>query len=385
MKKALIFTVILLLAGVTFGQKGNFKNSDWYVEPAFRYGIIIPTVERDSALLDYPLYGFDVRFGKQSSGSNEWEQWFNYPRYGVALRYEHNTYRLPDNYRLLGDNISALGFINGNIVKTKVFIFDYTIMGGFAYWFKKYSPDENNPQHENKFIGTHINVHLSLDFGVNFIVSKHVDVFARGLFSHSSNGAVKLPNWGVNMVTGQIGARYHINERAQEIRTIDTVKFVKKNSLFISEAPGFLESNKDNKYYFGNTLQIGYLRTFDPRFSYGGGIDIFFSHEVKSAYEEKGELENYNAWKSMNFAVSALFEINYNRFVFHVGGGVYVYQPAKYLPNYYKPYYERLGFKCLLGKNRNHYVGAMLKAHLDSIDYVEWMYGFKFYNWGKKK
>jgi hypothetical protein len=38
----------------------------------------------------------------------------------------------------------------------------------------------------------------------------------------------------------------------------------------------------------------------------------------------------------------------------------------------------------LLGKNRNHSLGIMLKAHAGMIDYIEWGYNFQFFNWNDK-
>jgi hypothetical protein len=74
------------------------------------------------------------------------------------------------------------------------------------------------------------------------------------------------------------------------------------------------------------------------------------------------------------------FELLYNRFVVHAALAAYISRSA----DFYEWYYERAGFKVLLGKNRNHSLGITLKAHAGMIDYIEWGYNFQFFNWNDK-
>ncbi len=53
--------------------------------------------------------------------------------------------------------------------------------------------------------------------------------------------------------------------------------------------------------------------------------------------------------------------------------------------DFYEWYYERVGFKILLGKHKNHFAALTIKAHAGMIDYIEWGYGLHFINWHDKK
>ena len=75
------------------------------------------------------------------------------------------------------------------------------------------------------------------------------------------------------------------------------------------------------------------------------------------------------------------FEVLYGRLVVHLSGAVYLNRAFEY----YTPFYERAGVRVLLGKNRNHFVGAAVKAHAGSVDYLEWTYGCHFVSFGDKR
>ena len=60
---------------------------------------------------------------------------------------------------------------------------------------------------------------------------------------------------------------------------------------------------------------------------------------------------------------------------FCAGAAYYLYHGSTMLPEFYKPYYERVGYKYYLGQNRNFYIGTFMKIHLNSIDYIEWTFG----------
>ena len=140
-------------------------------------------------------------------------------------------------------------------------------------------------------------------------------------------------------------------------------------------------------------------------FRYDVGLDLCYTGETKVKYlQAKDEYEagilnvplcEYRPMNSMHMAASAMFEVLYNRVSFCVGLSYYLYHgiykgtdekkswglsdttpfESQYLPSAYSNYYERLGFKYYFGPKRNQFVGAFMKVHVGSIDYIEWTYG----------
>ena len=108
-----------------------------------------------------------------------------------------------------------------------------------------------------------------------------------------------------------------------------------------------------------------------------------------------------------NLAPSVMFEINYNRFAFCLGGAYYLWHGIycgtdqkktwglaesseshfedTYLPPCYRTFYGRLGFKYYLGKDRNMFVGSFMKVHSAVIDYAEFTFGINLFSWKDKK
>lgn len=375
MKHWLPTSILILFSVICFGQTTEKKH--WYVEPAFRYAYHIPFKPYKA----YPVYCADLRLGWQTTGKQPWERFFNYPLVGIGFRYEHNTMR--DYYDAesqsnitLGGSFALFGYCNGHIIKKPRFQFDYTWGIGLAYW----------PLGDNRLISSPLTVHLNLDFGPVFRLHDKIDLFARASFSHASNGAIRIPNKGVNVIGGQAGIRVYLDSRAPELHDSLTNAFQKSNTIYISESPGFRESNTiPGRYCLGNTFQLGYARRFHPCFSYGGGLDLLYTGENKVMYESHGELDRYKGIYAWSLAPYVSFELVYGHFIGHLDIAYYLIQPTQYVPRHYLPFYERLAFRYHFGQDDRLFAGVGMKVHGSRIDYIEWTVGMKLFQWKDKK
>ncbi len=374
-KKQFCLLVMVVCAFVPFHAKAQLNG---YIEPAFRVGRVIPNASNTAFLSGVSTYGAEIRFGHQTRGKHEWERLFNYPEIGFALRYAHF------DTTMFGNTAAVFAYYNGTIFRNRRWTFHYQFGLGVSYWQNPYN-EITNPG--NRFIGDHLNAHIDLALGVDCRLTPQTALTLRANFSHSSNAAMKLPNMGINPLSGAIGVKCYLGKQDSlgfSWKHRDTA-FVKKNSFYFMVTAGTRQSKKDAKvtngaagpYYLGTTLQLGYLRQFHPKFRYGVGIDINYSGELSRHLPE----EMRQTKKYFSEAAFASFEVLYGRFVLHVSAAVYLNKAF----SFYTPFYERAGFRVLLGKNYNHFVGATVKAHAGSVDYLEWCYGFQFVSFGKKK
>ena len=440
MKKPFLFLALLFAPIFLFSQNTLWNDSRNLWEVDGRLGKYFPFEERHAYMKVLPQYGIDLRVGRQTDGRDPWEMEFNYPVYGAFLRFEKNNvdsvqYRYRDEngyeretWRPLGDCISAGGFINGHFYRGKYWSFDYDLMGGLSFWTK----------HGDEFIGSVVNVHLAIDAGPTFMIEDNLDFLIRYQFSHSSNAALRLPNCGINVFSWLVGVRYHPNGRP-ELQPKETPRpaFLKTTSLFVSNSFGLLQTNEwmrnyqmpdgtmvsdmpsERPYYFADAVQLGVHRRFCPRFSYDVALDFGWTGETKRMYEKAHQMYNdgdayftgddaiplmeYSFARGLHLAPSAMFEINYGRFAFCVGGAYYLWHGIyygtdqkktwglaessesrfedTYLPPCYRTFYERLGFKYYLGENRNMFVGSFMKVHEAVIDYAEFTFGMNLFQW----
>lgn len=422
----------------------TFDNRTFF-EVDGRLGKYFPFEERHAYMKVLPQYGVDLRIGRQTDGRLKWERDFNYLSYGAFLRFEKNNvdsiqfkYRDESGYeqetyhRALGDCYSLGGFINGHFYRGKYWSLDYDIMGGFSFWTK----------HGDEFIGSVANVHLAIDVGPTFMIEDNFDITLRYQFSHSSNAALRLPNCGINVFSWVVGLRYHPLGRPELVpKEKPRPKFEKSTAIFATESVGLLQTNEsmrsyqtadgtmvddmpnERPYYFANVIQIGVHRQFHPKFSYDVALDFGWTGETKRMYEKAHQMYNdgheyfhgdnpiplmeYSFARGLHLAPSVMFEINFNRFAFCLGGAYYLWHGIyygtdqkktwglkesaesnfenTYLPPCYRTFYGRLGFKYYLGKNRNMFVGSFMKVHSAVIDYAEFTFGINLYSWKDKK
>ena len=441
------FTFLLFSSHPVWAQDQKIFTFDnrTFFEVDGRLGKYFPFEERHAYMKSLPQYGVDLRIGRQTDGRLKWERDFNYLSYGAFLRFEKNNvdsiqfkYRDENGYeretyhRSLGDCYSLGGFINGHFYRGKYWSLDYDIMGGFSFWTK----------HGDEFIGSVANVHLAIDVGPTFMIEDNFDITLRYQFSHSSNAALRLPNCGINVFSWVVGLRYHPLGRPELVpKEKPRPKFEKSTSIFATESVGLLQTNEwmrsyqtadgtmvsdlpnERPYYFANVIQLGVHRQFHPKFSYDVCLDFGWTGETKRMYEKAHQMYNdgheyfsgddaiplmeYSFARGLHLAPSVMFEINFNRFAFCIGGGYYLWHGIyygtdqkktwglaessesnfedTYLPPCYRTFYERLGFKYYLGKDRNMFVGSFMKVHEAVIDYAEFTFGINLYSWKDKK
>ena len=450
MKRTILFFAILFAPIFLFSQAKNdpfdepksFWNDPrtiWEVDG--RLGKYFPFEERHAYMKVLPQYGIDLRVGRQTTGWEQWEHSFRRPVYGAFLRFEKNNvdsvqykYRNENGYeqetwRPLGDCISAGAFMNGHFYEGKFWSFDYDLMGGLSFWTK----------HGDEFIGSVVNVHLAIDAGPTFMIEDNLDFLIRYQFSHSSNAAFRLPNCGINVFSWLAGVRYHPNGRPEYMLPHDALSnpFRKSTALFVSNSVGLLQTNEwmnsyqmpdgtmvsdmpsERPYYFADVVQLGIHRQFCPKFSYDVALDFGWTGETKRMYEKAHQrfndgdayftgddaipLMEYSIARGLHLAPSAMFEINYGRFAFCLGGAYYLWHGIyygtdqkktwglaesseshfedMYLPPCYRTFYGRLGFKYYLGPKRNMFVGSFMKVHEVVIDYAEFTFGMNLFQW----
>jgi hypothetical protein len=285
-------------------------------------------------------------------------------------------------------------------------------------------------------------VHLAIDVGPTFMIEDNFDLTLRYQFSHSSNAALRLPNCGINVLSWVMGVRYHPNGRPELVpKERPRLKFQKSTAIFATETVGLLQTNEwmrsyqtadgtmvsdmpnERPYYFADVIQIGLHRQFHPKFSYDVCLDFGWTGETKRMYEKAHQmyddgheyfsgydaipLMEYSFARGLHLAPSVMFEINYNRFAFCIGGAYYLWHGIyygtdqkktwglaesseshfedTYLPPCYRTFYGRLGFKYYLGKDSNMFVGSFMKVHEAVIDYAEFTFGINLFSWKDKK
>ena len=339
---------------------------EYYYEPGVHFGRYTPFSANHNYIANYHHYGIDFRLGKGHQG--------------LLIGYTHNTldsvvyYTHEGNrYGPIGECFSLAYFVEDHIYKGERWSFDYDIIYGADLWTR----------HGNEMLGSALNFHVSFDLGPTIRLNDQLDAALRYGYYHSSNGATFLPDNGINSHFMRMALRYYPDGKTKPSQP-ENQPFVKKNDFMISEGLGWLQTYtrvngqlpNETPYFLGNTFRIGFSRQFHPRFRWEVAMDFLWTGETRYCHELEGV--PYSFWNSTHLAASADIEAQFGRFAFSAGAAYYLYHGSKLLPQFYTPYYERVGYKYYFGQNCNYYVGTFMKIHLNSIDYIEWTYGILF-------
>jgi len=293
------------------------------------------------------------------------------------------------NSNIYGNAHSAYFFTGNtwNLLKSRTNPF-HSFQMGLAYFNKEYDVIENK---NNTVIGSHINIHFAYFAGLNINVSKQSQLKIYGGITHYSNGNIKAPNLGINIM--KIGASYQFatlkpigqksepfpfaNETKEKQISKFTINKPIKGQIYLITAVSY--SSKEVSRRFPSSYPI-----------YGGHIEIFKVLQTKhhagislSSYYDKSNLIeeklNNDGKKIKSFKQSLHFN-----YYLHKGRYAFIFQPGFYtIRNNINNHIicNKLGFRYHI-TNRIA-AGMNIRAHWFALaDFIEFS---TFYKWNIKK
>lgn len=345
MKKIIIIILVFICVNVVNAQKLKFNGEDYFIEGGLRYGRALYHPKGSMYLYDLYYPGLEIRFGKQSSGDNKWEQLLNFPAYGLGLRYTSywdfmdTKEEWKARNKVLGQSIAGFGYFKGTIIRYKWFAWNYQLGIGAVYFTKIYNknvvykvkqwedskenrekygiplePDYDNPEYDrskhhiylndegkwtiqsydaerahNCIISVYVTPYFNLQSGFDFRLTEQLDLSLQANFCHASNASMNMPNYGINELQGIVSLRYHFNP-PKELHKIDTFpKHKALNSLYFTIDPGWLIARYDDNYYFKTGASIGYMRKILPVITVGAGFEAFYVRFIKHSKDYNAE------------------------------------------------------------------------------------------------
>ena len=334
---------------------------------------------------------YTLGVGWQTTGRKDWEHIHNFPSFGVAVY----TATL-DNKAEIGRPYSVFGFYNGTMWRKGRSAIKYNIDMGVAFNWKCYDK-YTNPY--NITIGSPATVHIGL--GVEYRYSLDNLSFAIGYnATHFSNGAVRKPNKGLNMLSPFVKIAYSPRKYSlPELKTgfgrlkghevLATFGFgIKRYECDtvahpeVRDLPG-KEFQMGSKFTVG-TLQLEYLRTYGHKGRWGGGLSIVYDNWLGSDIRITGnDVTTINGPASKRYTVGLFLahELCIDRLSVVTQLGRYIHQPSG-VSQKKKDLFERAGVKYTLPFNV--FAGLNIYAHsFTKADFIEWNVGYRL-PWGEK-
>lgn len=316
---------------------------------------------------------YEISLLKATYGRTRWEFMYNYPFIGISYWYSDLGGTRP-----LGSAHAVFPYINFPLLRTSDFNIYFRLGVGLGYLTRRYDRYDN---YENLAIGSHINGAVNLLFEARWRLAKRWMASAGISLAHFSNGAIKQPNYGLNLPGVNLAVGYRLSRENPYLRQkllpelapfeFDGKKFLR---LDVSAAFGLKDYQatlgKGNRYAValvsGNLLwPVGYKSHL------GFGADISYDGSDMKLLELRGVEVGHNI-SLVKTGLTVAYELSFSRMSIMLNLGSYVTMLDKsdgYL-------YEKLGLR--VGITDDLFASMTLKAHYARADYIAFGLGYRF-------
>ncbi len=373
MKLPLILFSLVFIFQSSYGQKGlsglqigaeYFGGKTLLHSPSMRF--TIP---------DRP-WGITVEAMVQTRGNQYWQQMYGYPRFGLQF-----TYKSFGNDPILGHAIGLVPQIDLPILRKGVGNCWFRFGFGADVITKPFDRVNN---YNNNAIGSYINNMTYLGFLWESPLSARWALRLGGTLTHTSNGAVVMPNLGLNSVDWRIGIVYNTDPQAEKTDFAYKQLPLEKKIIFnLSYGLGSEQFKTPN----GPSYPVYILAAFASRqFSRSSKLNLGLEwnyYPANAAFNQSIDIpreEVIPQFKPSRISMNLGHELMFGRVSFLVALFMYVDHPFegdgwfgnKLGPTYYffKPFEP--------GRRHNIFLAGRLKSHGFTADYVELSMGACF-------
>lgn len=366
MQKSTLFRLLLpllLLSGSAFGQLQ--PGSDFLLSGQVHYGYVISHHASMTRLIKGHIVGGEFDYIFRTDGAKQWQQIHHYPDIGMCFL--HLDLGNPEE---LGTLEALYPYLNLRMNKLrKKTAWNIRVGVGLAYITK---PFDRITNHKNNAIGSHVNgfVNLRLNATRMFGKSFRLD-YGLGL-SHASDGAIKTPNLGLNMVSLNLGGCYVFGNKTPVYQHDSLITPAEKKwhpSVIL--AVGTKQLDPGGAHYGSLAAQINVYRTLGHKSKMGGGLEISYNAATQRYWADDSVFTT-NPVDMMKFGIKYSYSFNIYKLSLPIDFGYYLYNK---LPND-DMFFHRIGVRYAI--NKHLIANVTLLTHWARADYFEWGFGYEF-------
>lgn len=317
-------------------------------------------------ITDHPT-GFETYFNKETKGKKYWQQVYNYPDVGVSLVYFN--YHNP----VIGESVAVIPYWRFYLSnRNSLFSLKLLLGGGLVYNTNPYHKENN---FKNNVLSSKVSYSMRLGLITNIKLNSKVSIVPSLILTHFSNGALKMPNKGINIPAFYLGIEYNFKESSisniQVAEKPEIDKSIHVNTVFSS---GFTETSPSGT---GRHPFFNFSIYSDKRLNYksaiNSGFDLFINQAKKQDIQNDPDLDSQKTpdYKRMGWTIG--HELFLGRMTILTQWGTYIYNPYPSDGSFY----QRLGLKYYI-LNELLFVGVNLKTHFATAEMAEWSLGVRF-------
>lgn len=367
----------LLIAGLLiFGSEVSFSQAhkpnskhNLMAELKLQGGFLLSHhLELDAFQSHFSAYEFSIQ--RVTFGKSRWEAEYGYPLIGISIWHSNLG-----GFKAIGKAYAVYPFINFPIVQNEVQSLNFRLGLGIGYLTNCFHRTEN---YKNFAIGSHINVAASLFTEYRRKINKRMSISAGFGLTHLSNGSMKTPNYGLNILTLSVGISAYLSRPnpsldKKVLPELYPFEFDGRRTFEIDFT--LAVGTKDMSEQYGHKYMIygGYLNLL-KRVSYkskiGLGADITYDASDKFILQLR-DVSTENEFQISKIGVNIAYGLVLSRLSFLINAGMYVSGKERSEGDFY----QRLGIRYLVLDNW--FTSISLSAHLGKAEYIGFGLGYR--------
>jgi hypothetical protein len=333
-----------------------------------KIGFIIPHSNKTSDFQNGLFSIHELHFENKLWGDKHPNK--NLPKPIAGFYISYSNYNNPV---LLGNIFTAVHYLKFNYLKYKSFFIQGKIATGVSYIEKSFDKEKN---FRNLIIGGNWNnqTDFQIDFGYN--LSKKASFLIGCGAQHNSNGSLKQPNLGINILYSSIAFHYNFVEnppkRNYEFTTKDSLKY-----------QFYTQFSYGQKNIFKGESSFFYVFNFAPGVQFNLGKNRFITTQLDFFYDTSIPfLKKYDFDLKLknNFLISPFISAEkvYRNLGIVLGAGYYIYSVYEKIDRDFDfvnnggKFVHRAGLKYYF---KNWYLNTNIKAHSFEADNFEFGFG----------
>ncbi len=350
---------LLCIASIAAAQSNQyFEGQNHLIINSFA-GKIIPHSDTLKPLTNGLVKGIHLSISQKVNGNKDWHNYHKMPDVGLSFIYID----LGDA-RVLGNAFGVQPVISYQISKFDRFVIKTHLGLGIAYITEKYSPNQNPT---NVAISTTVNYWSNVSLMGYFNLSNRSNLSIGIETNHFSNGAIKKPNYGLNLMGVSIGFSYEIDNKERvygERSKTNSKYFTSKTGLELAFGLGIKEVGPAGGIkYYPISASVEYQIPRNNVYHLMAGVDVMYDKSIRS---HKALVNQPYTPLNDDFQVGikAGILIPFHRLSIYGQFGFYLYNPNPRVTFHY----QKFGIRYRI--NSNIHLQTELKTHLNIADHV---------------
>lgn len=328
-------------------------------------------INKTNQSLDGKVSGFDIGLVQCGLRNDSFTAIYGTPRLGLDARFINMN-----STDTFGYCLALLPTFEIEIIHRKLWSLQSKIAYGINFNTKQFNERTN---FDNRAISSPVN--FAFDIGLLFHtkLNAHIEVnLGAGLY-HVSNGSLKMPNGGINIVYINTGISYYPKLSIQQAYKKPNYKLTGKRLYFMGYAAfAYREQGYFNyvRRFWVFSAVNQFMFPINKLYSLGAGIDGFYDATQPLINNYTDRLADVPEYKKYYLAVGFTNRFDIGKVFIPVGIYRYVYNKAFVK----EPVYIRFGLGLQL--NKYFFIGSFFKGTITKdlklqSDFMEWCLGVR--------